>query len=167
MNNELNIKGHEGRDDLAGEHKFGDAGQIILFLIFIIVWILDSFVLKYTNQLSNYINIYIRIAVSLVLIIFAFYLFKTSHNTIFKTVRKEAVVISEGVYSRVRHPMYLGAILLYLALIIFSMSIAGWFVWIIGLLFYNYIACYEEKILIKKYGAEYVRYMSKVSRWLP
>jgi hypothetical protein len=26
------IKSHVGRDDLAGEHKYGDSGQIVLFV---------------------------------------------------------------------------------------------------------------------------------------
>ena len=36
---------HAGREDLAGEHKAGDAGQIILLVIFLLLWVLDSILL--------------------------------------------------------------------------------------------------------------------------
>jgi protein-S-isoprenylcysteine O-methyltransferase Ste14 len=167
MNNDLNIKGHEGRDDLAGEHKYGDAGQMILFFLFFAVWIADSFLFQISNQLSLYINLLIRVIAGGLVVILAIRLFKLSNKAIFKTVREEGRVISDGVYSKVRHPMYLGAILLYLAMILFTLSIFSWIVWIIGIFFYNYIASYEEKILIAKYGEDYIQYMKKVSRWIP
>ena len=39
MKKDLNRKSHEGREDLVGEHVFGDMGQLILCLIFFAVWI--------------------------------------------------------------------------------------------------------------------------------
>ncbi len=62
MSNDLDIKGHEGRDDLAGEYKYGDAGQIVLLILFLVVWIADSLIFEYSTQLSTFINPYIRIA---------------------------------------------------------------------------------------------------------
>ena len=41
------------RDDLTGEHKWGDAGQIICALLFFGVWAIDSFYLRYTTQLNG------------------------------------------------------------------------------------------------------------------
>jgi hypothetical protein len=35
---------HAGRTDLAGEHPFGDAYQLILLVLFLLIWGLDSFV---------------------------------------------------------------------------------------------------------------------------
>ena len=43
---------HENRDDLVGEHTFGDMGQLILLVIFLVVWVADSFFLHYTTFLS-------------------------------------------------------------------------------------------------------------------
>ena len=54
-------KRHENREDLAGEHIWGDAGQIILLLIFLVIWVIDSFVLTYSTFLSNYVPLYFRI----------------------------------------------------------------------------------------------------------
>ncbi len=35
-------------EDKNGEHPFGDAGQLILLGLFLIVWVADSFFLKRT-----------------------------------------------------------------------------------------------------------------------
>jgi len=53
----LNRKTHENREDLVGEHMLSDLGQIILLLIFLIVWIADSFFVHYSIIHSNYENI--------------------------------------------------------------------------------------------------------------
>jgi len=36
-------------EDLTGEHRLGDAGQLVLFIIFMAVWITDSFFFKYSS----------------------------------------------------------------------------------------------------------------------
>ena len=53
------------RDDLTGEHKIGDAGQLIIAILFLVVWILDSFVLKYTTFLNNYFPLAAQIPLGL------------------------------------------------------------------------------------------------------
>ena len=35
---EQKVKTHDNREDLIGEHIFGDLGQIILLFIFLAVW---------------------------------------------------------------------------------------------------------------------------------
>jgi hypothetical protein len=44
-------KTHEHREDLAGEHKLGDIGQIILLIVFIIGLLADKFVLHFSLPL--------------------------------------------------------------------------------------------------------------------
>jgi len=43
-----------------GEHPLGDAGQLILFGIFLITWILDSFVFHRSTFLVDSIPLLIR-----------------------------------------------------------------------------------------------------------
>lgn len=167
QDNNLEKKGHEGRDDLAGEHKFGDTGQMVLFVVFLIVWVTDSFVFHYSNQFAGYIPLYLRIVLGAIFILVSLYLFIASHTVIFHKIRETPMVVDKGVFGRVRHPMYLAAILLYLGLICFTISIASIIIWIIILLFYNFIAGYEEKILIEKFGDDYKNYMQRVRRWIP
>jgi hypothetical protein len=44
-------KGHLAGIGRQGEHPYGDLGQIIFLLGFLIIWILDSFVFKYSSLL--------------------------------------------------------------------------------------------------------------------
>ncbi len=41
--------GHRQRADLLDDHPWGDAGQIVLLILFFAVWIGDSFFLRYTT----------------------------------------------------------------------------------------------------------------------
>jgi hypothetical protein len=68
------LKRHEKRKDLAGEHVFGDLGQIILLVIFLAVWITDFFFVKYSTQFSEYAPLYIRIPLAIYLGAIPFYL---------------------------------------------------------------------------------------------
>ena len=51
-------KSHQHRSDLTGEHVFSDIGQLILLVIFLTVWIADSFVFKYSTFLTKYVSNY-------------------------------------------------------------------------------------------------------------
>jgi hypothetical protein len=43
---------HENREDLVGEHPFGDAGQLIFLIVFLALWALDSFVFRFSTFLA-------------------------------------------------------------------------------------------------------------------
>ena len=50
MKKEPKVKKHDDRPDLTGEHPWGDLGQLICLAIFILVWIVDIFVFKISEQ---------------------------------------------------------------------------------------------------------------------
>ena len=163
----LEKKAHHEHDDLAGEHKFGDSGQLILFAVFIVVWIADSFILHYTDFPAQYISFYIRIGLASVIFVFGGYLAMASHNILFKEKREIPAVIRKGIFGTVRHPLYLGSILFYLGLLIITCSLIAAGIWLIIIGFYHFIARYEEKLLLEKFGEDYIRYMKKVPMWVP
>ena len=158
---------HKNRDDLIGEHTFGDLGQLILLVIFLIIWILDSFIFKYSIQFLKIVPLYINLPVSIIVLILSFYLARTSLKIVFGERRDPPEVITKGVFGWVRHPVYLSALLLYIGLIISTLSIFSFLFWIIIFIFYNYIASHEEKILTAFFGTDYKDYMKKVPRWIP
>ncbi len=160
-------RGHENRDDLAGEHPFGDTGQLILLVVFLIVWVLDSFVLRISVFPTRYASLLIRIPLGLVFIGAAAYFAKEGMRIVFGEERKEPAVITSGVFSRVRHPVYLGCILFYLGLVVFTLSISAAVVSGIIMIFYHYISKHEERLLLDKFGKEYERYMESVPMWIP
>jgi protein-S-isoprenylcysteine O-methyltransferase Ste14 len=165
--NKLSRKSHEGRDDLTGEHKIGDAGQMILFVLFFITWIVDCFLYEFSGIFLLNLSLLIRLPIAILVFCFAAYLAKASLKIVFDEVREKPEVINKGVFRFVRHPMYLAAILFYLAFLIFKLSLASLLLWIVIIGFYHFIARYEEKLLVEHFGSEYKEYMQSVPMWIP
>ncbi len=100
-------------------------------------------------------------------------------------LRKRSVLVTEGIYSVVRHPQYLGIIILtlgYSLMVIWatmppSIGIAQniLFVWLIQVLGYIALAFYEEKRLLQEYKSEFEQYQREVPfifpvpcpQWIP
>jgi protein-S-isoprenylcysteine O-methyltransferase Ste14 len=155
------------RDDLAGENKLGDAGQLLLFLVFLAVWIVDSFFLKFSVVGTSPKLLFMKIPLGVGILLIAGTLAKSGLGIVFGQVRETPRVIREGVFGIVRHPIYLGAILLYLGLLVFSLSGLAAVIWVIIIIFYIYISRYEEKLLIMKYGTDYEEYKKDVPMLIP
>ena len=160
-------RGHEHREDLAGEHPMGDRGQLILLIVFLVVWILDSFVLRFSTFAAQYISIYIRLPVGFLLLIMAGYMAQQGMKIVFSEERTAPAVIRKGVFNLVRHPIYLGCILFYVALVIFTMSIFAAVVCGVTIAFYHFISRYEERLLLLKFGTAYEEYIRAVPMWIP
>jgi protein-S-isoprenylcysteine O-methyltransferase Ste14 len=160
-------RGHENREDLAGEHPFGDNGQLILLIIFLIVWVFDSFILHISVFPARYVSLLLRIPLGLVLIGAAAYFAKEGMRIVFDEVRAEPSVITTGVFGRVRHPVYLGCILFYVGLVAFTFSILSAVICTIIVIFYHYISKHEERLLLNKFREQYERYMKSVPMWIP
>lgn len=163
----MDKKSYPGRNDLAGEHKAGDAGQLILAVVFITVWLEDSFFLELTTFLNEIVPSAVRLVAGIIVMILAGYLSMNGMKKVFGEVRDKPEVIRKGVFAIVRHPIYLGEILLYMGLLLFSLSVASMIVWLLAIIFLYYISRYEEKILLDYFGEEYRTYMTEVPMWLP
>ena len=155
------------RDDLIGEHALSDAGQIVLACLFAATWIADTFFFKYTTFLNQYVPLGARIPFGVVLLVLSGYLAKTGLSIVFGEEREEPGVIRKSVFNVVRHPVYLSEILLYLGLLMLSISLASAVVWVTAILFLHYISRYEEKLLLRRFGEEYEQYMREVPMWIP
>lgn len=160
-------KTHAHRDDLTGEHPFGDAGQLLLAVLFAAVWITDTFFFKYTTFLNQYVSSWVRVPPGLIVLALSGYLARVGLSIVFGEEQANRGVIKQGVFKFVRHPVYLSEILLYLGLLLISISLAAAGVWIIAIGFLHYISRYEEKLLLVRFGEEYERYMREVPMWLP
>ncbi|MFC2079550.1 methyltransferase family protein [Candidatus Bipolaricaulota bacterium] len=158
---------HRQRSDLLAEHPWGDAGQLVLAILFLVVWAVDTFLLHYTTFVNAHVLLGLRIAVGIVNILVAFYMARSSQRIVFGTVREPPEIIREGVYGIVRHPMYLSEILLGLGLLLFSLSLAAAAVWVLAIGFLHIIARYEERQLLAHFGDDYREYMREVPMWLP
>ncbi len=157
---------HRHNDNLAGEHRTGDIGQLIIFCLFMALWISDMF-LRYSGFLNEYVPVEIRLPFGILLLIVSGYMAGTGLSIVFGKKAQSQGVIKKGVFSFVRHPIYLSEIILYLGLLVLSMSLAAALIWIIGIFFLHYISRYEEKLLLAKFGKEYGQYMREVPMWFP
>ncbi len=143
---------HKQRSDLTGEHPAGDAGQIILAFLFAAIWLSDTFLFRYTTFLNQSVPNYIRTPVGFMLLIVSFYLTRNGLSIVFGEQREKPGVIRKGVFNLVRHPVYLGEIVLYLGMLALSISLAAALVWLIAIGFLHYISRYEERLLLERFG---------------
>jgi protein-S-isoprenylcysteine O-methyltransferase Ste14 len=149
-----------------GEHPYGDAGQLILLGIFLIVWVADSFFLHLSTFPANYLPWYIRLLLLASCLAAAALLVKSSHGVASHSGRPRGLV-SSGAFKYVRHPLYLGCILFYLGLALATASLFSLVLWVAICLFYNYLASYEEKLLEAELGESYKIYQEQTGKWLP
>jgi protein-S-isoprenylcysteine O-methyltransferase Ste14 len=162
----LGKKSEQYEGHLTGEHRIGDAGQAILAILFMATWITDSF-FEYSTFLNQYISPFVQIPLAIVFFLLSGYLAFKGLSQVFGKKRQKSGVIRTGVFSFVRHPIYLSEILLYLGFLMLNISLAAGAIWIIGIGFFYYISRYEEKLLLARYGEEYKRYMAEVPMWIP
>jgi protein-S-isoprenylcysteine O-methyltransferase Ste14 len=101
-------KSYQHRGDLTGEHVFSDIGQLIFLVVFLIVWIADSFVFKYSTFLTQYVSNYIRVPIALIVLVISGLLAWAGLKIVFGETREEPQIITTSVFSIVRHPIYLG-----------------------------------------------------------
>ncbi len=158
---------HSHRDDLTGEHKLGDMGQVVFAALFFIIWIGDTFFFRFSTFPNDYVPVYIRGTVGILLLIISAYLMKSGLQIVFGDVRENPGVIRKGVFGVVRHPVYLSEILLYSGFLVLHISLAASAVWIAAIIFLNKISKYEENLLLERFGEDYRKYMEEVPMWLP
>ena len=150
---------------LAGEKPGSHRTQTIVMVVFFFVWIADSFILRFTTFLWSFTYFWVFAGVGAIVLILAAYFMNESHKYLFDT-HTEGLMTS-GVFSRVRHPMYLGTHLVYLGLAIITFSLAALVVWMIAFAFYDTLANYEEMKLEERFGEEFHQYQKTVRKWVP
>jgi protein-S-isoprenylcysteine O-methyltransferase Ste14 len=94
--------------------------------------------------------------------------FKSSLTTVDpRDPSKSNQIVSDGIYSISRNPMYLGMLL---CLIAWSVYLGSLFSLAFSILFVCYMTKFqilpEERILKEKFGKEYIEYTQRVRRWI-
>jgi len=163
----MDRKIHKNRNDLIGEHKIGDAGQLIFAVLFLFIWVADSFFFEFSTFLNEIIPNAIRTTAGLIVLIIAGYLAMAGMKVVFGEVRDKPQVIRKGIFGLIRHPVYMGEVLTYLGFLLLSLSIISAVVWLLIIVFLYNISRYEEKLLVDFFGEEYRQYMNEVPMWIP
>lgn len=140
--------------------KVVDAGEwLIIFLI--------GFLFPYPKiSFFPFTNIF-----GILLLIMGFWMHKLSHKVHLKAhLEKEKIetLVTTGIYSKIRHPGYIGYIICYFGVLF----LFGFLSMLIPILIFSYIfynsAIREEQFFLKKFNKEYKEYMQKVPwRFIP
>ena len=76
-------------------------------------------------------------------------------------------LLTEGIYSHIRHPRYIEVLLVMAALTLVANNLAAYVNWIIGIPSVLAIVRLEERELRDRFGAEYDDYCARVPRFVP
>jgi protein-S-isoprenylcysteine O-methyltransferase Ste14 len=153
---------HEERyGEMPGQHLY----MQLIFLVFMVVWILDSFIFHLSTFLTVYIHLLFRILIAIIIFGIGAGFVQKSHTVLLDDA--PSGLVTDGIMAHVRHPMYLGIILIYLAFVISTMSLLSFLPWFIVIIFHDKFATYEEQKLVEQFGEEYIKYKQQVPKWIP
>lgn len=82
-------------------------------------------------------------------------------------VKKEHKLITTGVYSHIRHPIYTGVIMMLLATLIIFLSFGELLIFIFLSLFFLFRIQKEESLMTKTFPKEYPKYKKRTKALLP
>ena len=82
-------------------------------------------------------------------------------------ITPEHKLITSGPYRLVRHPVYLGGILYGLSMPMIANSLYGFVIMLVPIAMLFYRIRSEEKILVSKFGQEYLEYARKTKKLIP
>jgi protein-S-isoprenylcysteine O-methyltransferase Ste14 len=153
------IKNDEGAE-LPQSHLL----QLVYLTLFFIAWFLDSFIFNFSTFLANLIPLLLRVVFAIIVLALGLGIIELGHSLFNK---KLSGLVTDGIFAHVRHPIYLGTILVYLGFIIGTMSLLSFVMWLFIIRLYVKMANYEEQKLEQRFGEAYLEYKRKVPKWIP
>jgi protein-S-isoprenylcysteine O-methyltransferase Ste14 len=82
-------------------------------------------------------------------------------------IREDHTLVRNGIYKRVRHPAYLGAILIFTGIPVMLSSPLGFMVMLLLIPYLLHRIKLEEGMMIERFGKEYEDYMRSSKRLIP
>ena len=87
--------------------------------------------------------------------------------SIFIAIQENHQLITNGIYSQIRHPIYLGAFLSLTGFVLVFPTLLGFLFVIIYSMLLGHRMTQEEKLMLKHFGSVYEEYISKSYRLIP
>jgi protein-S-isoprenylcysteine O-methyltransferase Ste14 len=128
------------------------------------VYFLASLGYGFEPQFVRYVWLYGQLIGSPILIVGLILIYKGWKEVAFK---RGTVLVTEGIYKSVRHPQYLGFLLVTLGEFIVWPTIPTAVLWPVLALLYYRQARREEAVLSEKFGEQFMEYAKKTPRFLP
>lgn len=157
----------------SGRWLFKYRGQmpLVLFVLAVPAVYLNTFwYALMSDELMRNIN-YIGFAVTVIGFLIRFYTVGTTPSGTSGRNTKEQVaetLNTTGIYSIVRHPLYLGNFLIWLGIVIYMKSIAFFFIFsLLYWVYYERIMLAEEQFISGKFGASFTAWADRTPAFLP
>jgi protein-S-isoprenylcysteine O-methyltransferase Ste14 len=164
------VKIQKDRSGLGSEHPLCDSIQLVMLVLFFATLGVDGlahFMFGVSTVLVEFTSFPLLLIPAIISLISGMYLLMKSHAAVFGENADKPQLFDSGVYSLVRHPMYLGTLLFCLGFFFAIPSLIPLVVWVAFFLFYDKMATYEENDLVQMFGADYIAYQKRVSKWFP
>ena len=132
---------------------------ILLILDYILLWFIDN----PTRIVGLWYGGWIIFAIGLVLIFLPMFIFRSKGK-----VKKgnnwtdTSSLVDTGIYSVIRHPLYLGWLLMYIVIILWNQHWLIVLIGIAGIVSLYLISRQEDQRLIQKFGDDYKYYIQNV-----
>lgn len=129
----------------------------------ILSFIFTAFIFYYLGRYG--INSTQIIGVTLVVIGYAMWFIGRSNlGNSYSLLPKAEKIVSKGLYSKIKHPLYLSQLMVLGGAILYIDDSRLWWIFIAILILQFYRAKKEEKVLLEKFGDDYKNYMK--STWV-
>ncbi len=134
---------------------------ILLFFAWLLLWFVEN---PSTFKVIQYIGWLILGSGIILIFLPLFILSRKGKAPKGKDITHTTIIINSGIYAIVRHPLYLGWSLMYVAIIFWNQHWLIIIIGIIGILCVYLISKNEDQQLIERFGNDYKCYMQKVPR---
>lgn len=114
----------------------------------------------------NNIFSFVLLPVGILLGLYALWYMRQSKIQIFPVVSKNAVLITQGPYQIIRHPMYTAVLLVTLSMVLNDFSITRMVIYVVLLINQLFKINYEEKLLANHFS-EYADYKKTTAKLIP
>lgn len=157
--------------ETSGARLFRWRSYLPLFLLAVLIFWIREYYVPFQSQRAQTLWIAACFAVGLGgLVVRSFTVGRAAPGTSGRVTRKQEAdhLNTTGMYSVVRHPLYVGNYLMWIATVLLAAS--GWIVLIVTLafwLYYERIMAAEEAFLRGKYGQQFERWADETPAFIP
>jgi len=136
-------------------------------LIYVIIQFSAIFALIINTNIENIgITSWVLMFLSLLVGVTALVNMKISNLNIVPNLKDNHILVTNGIYNYIRHPMYTSVILLCLALLLTNLNTINILIMLILIIDLYLKANFEEKLLITRFD-NYKEYVNKTGKFLP
>jgi protein-S-isoprenylcysteine O-methyltransferase Ste14 len=139
---------------------------MLLIIISLVGDALSQHFLNFSTIQTSVISSPLLLVPAVLLFTIGFRLMSKSHAVVLVRGGKPRLV-ADGVYSLMRHPMYLGMFLFLLGFLMLEFSLIAAFLLLVFAVACDWAATYEERDLEQLLGDEYREYQRRVPKWIP